>query len=430
MLPRPLFAVALVLLLSACVWAGFSWWLRRSEPDLSGIQVVPAGRWHIDHARSASSDADTDIGADEDALARVMSLPYVSGSHPADSRSGVVVYDVAQAADGINLYVSGHGPDAVLLDMDGRVLHRWRLPFEEAFGVVSDLPGTTYWRRAHLMADGSLLAIFQAGGMVKIDRDSDLVWAVDEGFYNDLEVSGDDEILVIGKAARIVPEINPDEPVLEDSIVTLAPDGTVRRRLSLLRAFLDSPFRELLEPIKHSGDIFHSNTVEWLDGRYADLSDLFRRGNLLVSLREVDIVAIIDPLGGVVEWAARGPWDAQHQPTLLDDGTLLIFDNQGNDGFSRVLEFDPVSAETKWQYPPMGSQLLASPEAGSCQRLIGGTTLITESERGRAIEVTREGTVVWEFLSPHRAGVERDLVATLFEVERLPRQAAAFLDNR
>jgi hypothetical protein len=52
--------------------------------------------------------------------------------------------------------------------------------------------------------------------------------------------------------------------------------------------------------------------------------------------------------------------------------------------------------------------------------LWNGNTLITESENGRAIEVTRGGRVVWEFNSPHRAGPRSELVATLFEVLRLP----------
>jgi hypothetical protein len=52
--------------------------------------------------------------------------------------------------------------------------------------------------------------------------------------------------------------------------------------------------------------------------------------------------------------------------------------------------------------------------------LPNGDVLITESERGRASEITRDGDVVWEFLSPHRAGPENRLVATLFEVVRLP----------
>jgi hypothetical protein len=63
---------------------------------------------------------------------------------------------------------------------------------------------------------------------------------------------------------------------------------------------------------------------------------------------------------------------------------------------------------------------LFSKTLGSVQRLPNGNTLISESENGRAVEVTREGRVVWEFCNPHRAGDHGELVAVLFEMIRLP----------
>ena len=40
-------------------------------------------------------------------------------------------------------------------------------------------------------------------------------------------------------------------------------------------------------------------------------------------------------------------------------------------------------------------------------------------EAGRAFEVAADHTVVWEFLSPHRAGERGELIAMLFELVRL-----------
>jgi len=70
---------------------------------------------------------------------------------------------------------------------------------------------------------------------------------------------------------------------------------------------------------------------------------------------------------------------------------------------------------------------LYSPEAGSCQRLPNGNTLITDSEKGRALEITAEKQPVWEFVSPHRAGTRGELVATLFEVVRISTSELEFL---
>jgi outer membrane protein assembly factor BamB len=117
----------------------------------------------------------------------------------------------------------------------------------------------------------------------------------------------------------------------------------------------------------------------------------------------------------------------QHQPTPLADGRLLLFDNRGRSGQSRVVEIDPSNGALLWEYAGPPSRPLRSPEGGSVQRLGGGNTLITESEQGRALEVTHEGVVVWEFVSPHRAGPRQELVATLFEVIRYPLDHAPWL---
>jgi hypothetical protein len=54
------------------------------------------------------------------------------------------------------------------------------------------------------------------------------------------------------------------------------------------------------------------------------------------------------------------------------------------------------------------------------RRLPNGNTLIVESQAGRAIEVTPDQEIVWEFVHPHRAGPQDELIAQLFDVVRLP----------
>lgn len=86
-----------------------------------------------------------------------------------------------------------------------------------------------------------------------------------------------------------------------------------------------------------------------------------------------------------------------------------------------MLEFDPTSLSETWAYRGNAATPFYSRTCGSNQRLANGNTLITESDNGRAFEVTPEGKIVWEFASPHRAGDDGRFVATLFEVIRLDR---------
>ena len=119
-------------------------------------------------------------------------------------------------------------------------------------------------------------------------------------------------------------------------------------------------------------------------------------------------------------WALSGLWTSQHQPTLLPNGNLLVFDNQGHNGRSKVIEIDPATQAVVWSYCDSESTPLFSRTCGSSQRLPNGNTLITESDYGRALEVTAAGDIVWEFRNPRRTGQDDELIAAVLEMVCLP----------
>ena len=360
----------------------------------------------------------------ESRAADVRALPYLQGYKPARDRPLVVEHDPAEVAPGLNLLLSGHAAEAVLMDHQGKTLHRWRYPLRRLWPDLRDDPGMArleYWRRAWLFPNGDLLGIYEGLGIVKLNARSEVLWSRRGGFHHDLQVLEDGRIWVLDRDGKVLPRINPEEGVLEDFVTVLDPRGEVVRRISLLESFERSGFASLLDGMARSGDIFHTNTLEVLDGRHAGRGPAFRKGNLLVSVLKLDALAVVDPDRGEVVWAKTGSWRRQHQPTFLDTGNLLLFDNRGPLGDrSRVIELDPLSGEVVWQYGGTPETDLFSKTLGSCQRLPNGNTLITESENGRALEVTRDGRVVWELHNPNRAGERQELVAVLFEMIRLP----------
>jgi len=54
-----------------------------------------------------------------------------------------------------------------------------------------------------------------------------------------------------------------------------------------------------------------------------------------------------------------------------------------------------------WQYTDQSLFEFFSPYISGAQRLANGNTLICEGCHGRIFEVTREGDVVWEYVSPY-----------------------------
>ena len=99
---------------------------------------------------------------------------------------------------------------------------------------------------------------------------------------------------------------------------------------------------------------------------------------------------------------------------------MLLFDNYVLMEQSSVWEFNPVTEEVYWHYRGNRRHPFYSEVCGTTQRLPNGNTLITESDNGRVFEVTRDKEIVWEFYNPHRAGENREYIAMVPELVRLP----------
>jgi len=379
----------------------------------------PGGRWHMVTEEAALTDEQ------REEFAKLKSIGYLGGSTEVPDHTGITVHDTTRAYAGLNLYTSGHFPGAILMDMRGNVLHEWRYEFIEAWktGPRAELPRSTkgagFWRRVHLFENGDILAIFDGMALVKLDRNSKLIWAYLEGAHHDLEVAEDGTIYVLIREPAIVPRINPDHAVLVDFVAVLDSDGNEIRRVPLLEAFENSAYAHMLEGMKDEGDIFHTNTIEILDGRLAGRVPGFESGNVLVCPRELDLIAVVDLEREVVVWGLEAPWVKPHQPTVLPNGRIMIFDNRGNGGASRVMEFDPVTQDILWGYQTRDPFDFYSKECGSNQRLPNGNTIITESDRGRAFEVTPRRGIVWEFVNQAHAGADNEFIASVFEMIRL-----------
>jgi hypothetical protein len=359
----------------------------------------------------------------------------VSPGEPGEGRPAKVTVDEAEKTyDGFTLYVTTEGTRATLLDMRAKVVHRWRLPFSRAWPqaphVEDPLPDERiHWFHCYLYPNGDLLAIYHADGdtpygygLVKLDKDSKLLWAYAGRVHHDLDVAEDGTIYTLAQNVIHEPPAGLEflpTPSLTDSLVVLSAEGRELETIPLLDAFAQSPYAPILDSItKHpatsdpgvdrprtrtisKSDMLHTNSVKVLSRALAPKFPQFKAGQVLLSVRNLDTVAILDRPTRRVVWAAQGIWRVQHDADFLDNGHLLLYDNLGSmRRGTRILEYDPLTQAIPWHYGNERSLPFAAQFRGVKQRLPNGNTLIIDPDRRRLFEVTHDKELAWECVLP------------------------------
>ncbi|MEM1450622.1 MAG: arylsulfotransferase family protein [Planctomycetota bacterium] len=363
--------------------------------------------------------------------ASIGEIGYAPGTEVAPGVTGVLEYDRERAFDGLNLMCSGDVAAAELASMTGEVLHRWAFPYRRLPDAPElEGPHQTPWRRVHLLEDGSLLAIHSGRALVCVDVASNLRWVSFERAHHDLDVAPDGTIHALARRERVVPAIDENRPLVDDFVLLLNASGDAVARVSLWDAFGRSRWAFMLDHLTvRQGDVMHANSIRRIDAETAARLGLegVEAGQVLVCMRDLDLVVTVDLDAKVLTWLTQGPsgdgWRAPHDPTITAQGDLLIFDNRGGPGeTSRLLRMDPETREVAWSWRGSPPESFASFFCGTARQLPNGNVLATESTQGRAIELDAEtGEIVWEFVSDRVTGPDDSYVAALFEVQRVTR---------
>jgi hypothetical protein len=338
------------------------------------------------------------------------------------SETGVTV-NTPEAYPGYTLYTSGHGSEASLVSLDGKVVHSWKLPYSTIWNETSPVKNPQpdpflYWRKATLLPNGDLLAIFVATGdtpwgygMVKLDKDSNVLWSYLGQTHHDFDIGADGRIYgLTHEMRRNTYEGHPQltVPRLDDFVVVLSPEGEEIKKVSILDALARSQYEWLLNrvPWYNKHDFIHTNNIDLIESGEVEALPFAKEGQVLLSFRDINTLALLDLESEEIVWALRGGWIAQHDPDILPNGNILIYDNLGGfgeGGRTRILEIDPVTTGIEWRYAGSIEQPFFSEARGAQERLPNGNTLITETAGGRLFEVSQDGRIVWEFMNPVRA---------------------------
>lgn len=340
---------------------------------------------------------------------RLRSLPYIDFAESDDvpDDSGVTPGEPDRVSPGYNLAVYQPLSLAELFDNEGRVLRVW------------EHQPSYRWATCRLLDNGDVVVIGTAAGdreMRVVDDDDRYVlrmswggemrWKHELPAHHDIEPGPNSDLLTLTIEQRDLPAVHPDYPTRDDRITKLSPTGEVLATRSIYDALAGAGERYTFQPMmpkpKPDGfvvDLLHVNSVQW--NPYTHLADahaLYDPRNVLICSRHQDVVAAINWDTGELAWSwGQGQIDGPHDARYLEDGHILLFDNGLARGWSRVIELAPLTGQIVWQYQATPREDFYTRSWGACQRLPNGNTLITESGKGHAFEVTPAGEIVWDF---------------------------------
>lgn len=351
-----------------------------------------------------------------------------------------------------------HGCLAWIMDRQGRVRHTWEVDrsaiwerLHRAGALGRDPADILVGFQYHLYPNGDLLVSFQGHktypygiGMAKVDKDGNILWVRGNLAHHWFSVDERGRILTPGFKPLTLPRQLGDThlvlnchqtQMVEDTILMLDPEGRTIWEKSVLELLEASGYIGLVfeskrtrvdydslerENVYDHCDPIHLNDVRVLG---ADLAKEYRDlepGNLLVSFRNLNAVAVIDPDQNKVKWMEQGRTVLQHSPRFFGKNKVLVFDNQGGPkayGGSRLVLLSLQGSEPEVLFPRPGVSNTTdfySFDTGYVDLSEDRSrALVALSREGRVVEVDLEaGKVIWEFTNNHDV---TDLVHDLLE---------------
>jgi hypothetical protein len=277
----------------------------------------------------------------------------------ADPNIAVDIYEPERAYNGttlIPLNYDAQNRRIIEVNMLGEIVWEYLIPEN---GFVD----------AELLSNNNVLYTVGGHGVYEIDRDGNIVWS-----YLTSRVDHDADRLPNGNTIFVCAS---DFEKSDAQVTEVNSQGQVVWQWYARDYFDKPPYSDI---ISGEGDWTHTNAVSRLTN-----------GNTLISLRNFDLIAEVDPQGAVVRIIGEGVLLQVHDPEMLPNGNILAASQDQPE--QRAKEVDPETDEVVWQ--SLGFTLESHPVRDT-NRLPNGNTLITASNR--IVEVTAENEIVWQLI--------------------------------
>lgn len=295
---------------------------------------------------------------------------------------------------GLNETQDGPFHTVRLYDGAGQEVHRWPVHYD--LYDTERKPQNVMLHGMEVFEDGSLALTFDGGqAITRIDACGQPIWTQNDRFHHSINRDGEGRLVTLRDDDIVRLDEETGETLSSVSLRAEMVEGENREQKALLEIRTRTP-ENAEEEVTYLGDPFHPNDAEPLRAEMADAFPMFEPGDVLLSLRELNMISVVDPETGRVKWWHYGPWFKQHDPDFQPDGRITVYDNATGSGASRILSIRPGEEEVETLFTGSDELPFYSWRRGKHQVLPDGHILLTEAEGGRVLEVTPDGKLDWE----------------------------------
>ena len=350
-----------------------------------------------------------------------------------ETLSGAHIYQQDKILPGYYLY------EGKLIDINGSIIKNWSSIY---LGTI-DKNGDYYAQQS-----------FESPVWGRYSWNDSVIWEMNMPIHHEILLTPQDTIIIFTKEVH---EYN-SRKVEFDVILEFEKNGTLLDRwstwdnLNYLKQFhkpleLDQQANVFIKEENRKNtsiwggnyDYYHLNSIALVpNNSLQGAHPAFNEGNWIISFRHGSMIFILDKKTKNVLWSAiydqipenlEGP----HTPMMTENGNIIVLDNGRYRKWSRIISIDPVNLNITWEYKAENPEDFFSLSQSSIQLLPNYNLLVTESEKGRAFELTPDKQIVWEYYNPEKQDETNSLDKKRYgerqEIYRMTKYSKNFIDS-
>jgi Arylsulfotransferase (ASST) len=287
-----------------------------------------------------------------------------------------------------------------LFDEYGQELHAWPLEYSNIDPEGEIDPSFPHGspHGLEILEDGTILVNFEGGALLaRLDACGQRIWSQKGAYHHVISRAGDGNFWTWRGGDHFR---TPQQFLVKFN----AMNGDIIEQYSLIDDFIKHSEDTAIVFAANNGydfdassaDLFHPNDIEELTVSMSSSFPDFSPGDLLISLRNLHLVAVLDPVSRSIKWWRHGPWRYQHDPDFTATGEILVYNNNSNRGNSNILTVNPQSSSVR-VHSSSRKVTFYTHWRGKHQLLPNGSLLIVVPGEGRVLEVASSGELVLEF---------------------------------